>query len=32
MRKNGYSEREIQQYINKVNEEMNKVRVGMYSD
>ena len=32
MRKNGYSEREIQQYVDKVNEEMNKVKVGMYSD
>ena len=32
MRKDGYSEREIQQYIDKVNEEMNKVKVGMYSD
>ena len=32
MRKNGYSEREIQQYVDKVNEVMNKVKVGMYSD
>ena len=32
MRKNGYSEREIQQYVDKVNKEMNKVKVGMYSD
>ena len=32
MRKDGYSEREIQQYADKVNEIMNKVKVGMYSD
>lgn len=31
MRKAGYSEREIQMYKDKVNEEMSKVRVGQYS-
>ena len=32
MRKAGYSEREIQQYIEKVNAEMDNVKYGMYSN
>lgn len=32
MRKAGYSEREIQQYIEKVNTEMDNVKYGMYSN
>ena len=32
MRKEGYSEREIQQYVDKINEELNKVKIEIYSD
>ena len=32
MREEGYSEREIQQYVDKINEELNKVKIGIYSN